>query len=85
MLINEANIRTTLIDLSSKLQSAGDRLNGIGVIYHKVRYLELQERCDTLLEDVNRGYGENEQHISDVRNLERNVDFWLAQLDNNDA
>ena len=85
MLINEANMRSTLIDLSAKLQNVGSRLNGTAIIYHKVRYLELQERCDTLLEDVNRGYGENEQHISDVRNLERNVDFWLAQLDNNDA
>jgi hypothetical protein len=85
MLINEANMRTTLIDLSSKLQSAGSRLNGTSVIYHKVRYLELQERCETLLEDVNRGFGDNEKHISDVRNLEKNVEFWLARLENDDA
>jgi hypothetical protein len=85
MLINEANMRATLIDLSSKLQSAGARLNGTGVIYHKVRYLELQERCETLLEDVNRGYGDSEKHVSEVRKLEKNVEFWLARLENDDA
>jgi hypothetical protein len=85
MLINEANMRTTLIDLSSRLQSAGARLNGSAVIYHKVRYLELQECCETLLEDVNRGYGDNEKHISEVRKLERNVDLWIAELNNEDV
>jgi len=85
MLANEVDMRTTLIDLNSKLQSVGPRLNGARIIDHRIKYLELQERCETLLEDVNRGYGDKEKHISEVRNLERNVDLWLAQLNNQDA
>ena len=82
MLANEVD---TLIDLSSKLKSAGSRLNGARIIDRRIEYLELQERCETLLEDVNRGYGDKKKHISEVRNLERNVDLWLAQLNDKHA
>lgn len=85
MLADEVDMRTTLIDLSSKLQSAGARLSGARIIYHRIRYLELQERCETLLEDVNRGFGDNGKHIDDVSNLEKSVNFFLARLENDDA
>jgi hypothetical protein len=85
MLADEVDMRTTLIDLSSKLQSAGARLSGARIIYHRIRYLELQERCETLLEDVNRGFGDNGKHIDDVSNLEKSINFFLARLENDDA
>lgn len=85
MLLNETNMRTALIDLSSKLQNAEPKLKGRRVIYHKVRYLELQERCETLLEDVNREFGDTEKQIDDVNKLEKSVNFWLARLENEDA
>jgi len=85
MLVNETNMRTALIDLSSKLQKAEPKLKGRRVIYHKVRYLELQERCETLLEDVGREFGDTEKHIDDVNKLEKSVNFWLARLENDDA
>jgi hypothetical protein len=84
MLANEVDMRTTLIGLSSKLQSAGSRLNGARVIDHRIKYLELQERCETLLEDVSREFGSAERHIKDVDNLEQSVTFWLARLENGD-
>lgn len=82
MLANEANLHTTLIDLSSKLQSAGSRLHGARIIDHRIKYLELQERCETLLEDINRGFGDYGKHIDDVSNLEKSVNFFLARLEN---
>lgn len=85
MLVNETNMRTALIDLSSKLQNAETKLKGRRVIDHKVKYLELQERCETLLEDVSREFGDNEKHIDDVNKLEKSVNFWLARLENEDA
>lgn len=85
MLVNETNMRTALIDLSSKLQKVEPMLKGRRVIYHKVRYLELQERCETLLEDVNREFGVTEKHINEVNKLEKSVHFWLARLENEDA
>lgn len=85
MLVDETNLRTTLVDLSSKLHGAGSRLNGARIIYHKVRYLELQERCETLLEDVTREFGDTEKHIDDVNNLENSVNFWLARLESDNA
>jgi hypothetical protein len=85
MLVDETNMRIALIDLSSKLQKAEPRLRGRRVIYHRVRYLELQERCETLLEDVNRGFGDSGKHMSDVSKLEKSVNFWLARLENEDA
>lgn len=84
MLADETNMRTALVDLSSKLQKAELRLKGRRIIYHKVRYLELQERCETLLEDVNREFGDSEKHIDDVNKLEKSVNFWLARLENDD-
>ena len=81
MLANETNMHITLVDLNSKLQKAELRLKGRRVIYHKVRYLELQERCETLLEDVNRGFGDSKKHVDDVNKLEKSVNFWLARLD----
>lgn len=85
MLVNETNMRVVLVDLSSKLQKAEARLKGRRVIYHKVRHLELQERCETLLEDVSRGFGDAEKQIDDVNKLDRSVNFWLARLENEDA
>lgn len=85
MLVNEIDMRTTLIDLSSKLQNAEPRLKGRRTIHHKIRHLELQERCETLLEDVSREFGSAERHIQDVGNLEKSVTFWLARLENDDA
>ena len=85
MLMNEIDMRTTLIDLRSKLRKVEPRLKGKRVIYHKVIYLELQERCETLLEDVNRGFGDSEKHIEDVNKLEKSVNFWLARLENGDV
>ena len=85
MLVNETNMRTALIDLSSKLQNVEPRLKGRRVNYHKVRYLELQERCETLLEDVSREFGDTEKQIDDVNQLKKSVNFWLARLENEDA
>ena len=85
MSVNEVEMRTTLIDLRLKLQSAGSRLNGSRITYHRIRYLELQEHCETLLEDVNRGFGDSGKHIDDVSKLERSVNFWLARLENDDV
>jgi hypothetical protein len=85
MLVNETNLRTTLVDLSSKLRNVEPMLKGRRVIYHKVRYLELQERCETLLEDVNREFGDAEKHVDDVSKLETSVNFWLARLENEEA
>ncbi len=85
MLVNETNMRTALIDLSSKLHNVEPRLTGRRVVYHKVRYLELQERCETLLEDVSREFGDTEKQIDDVNKLEKSVNFWLARLENEDA
>jgi hypothetical protein len=85
MLVNETNMRTALIDLSSKLHNVEPLLKGRRVDYHKVRYLELQERCETLLEDVSREFGDTEKHIDDVNKLEKSVNFWLARLENEDA
>jgi hypothetical protein len=85
MLVNETNMRSALINLRSKLQKVEPMLKGRRVIYHKVRYLELQERCETLLEDVNREFGFTEQHITEVNKLEKSVNFWLARLENEDA
>jgi hypothetical protein len=82
MLANEVDMRSTLIDLNSKLQSAGSRLNGARIIDHRIKYLELQERCETLLEDVNREFGSAERHIKDVDNLEKSVTCWLEGLEN---
>ena len=85
MLANEMDMRSTLIDLSSKLHNAEPKLKGRRVMYHKVRYLELQERCETLLEDVTREFGVAERHINEVNKLEKCVNFWLARLENEDA
>lgn len=85
MQVNETNMRTTLIDLSSKLQNAEPMLKGRRTIHHKIRHLELQERCETLLEDVSREFGDAEQHIDDVSKLETSVNFWLARLENEEA
>lgn len=78
-------MRTALIGLSSKLQNAESRLKGSRAIHHKIGYLELQERCETLLEDVSREFGPAEKHIEDVNSLEKSVNFWLARLENEDA
>ena len=75
-------MRSTLIDLSSKLQNAESRLNGARIVEHRIKFLELQERCETLLEDVSREFGSAEKHIKDVDNLEKSVTFWLAELEN---
>lgn len=85
MQVNETNMRTTLIDLSSKLQNAEPMLKGRRTIHHKIRHLELQECCETLLEDVSREFGDTEKHIDDVSKLEKNVNFWLARLENEEA
>jgi hypothetical protein len=85
MLVNKTNMRTALIDLSSKLQNVEPRLKGRRVIYDKVRYLELQERCETLLEDISREFGDTEKHITDVNKLEKSVNFWLARLEYDEA
>lgn len=85
MLVNETNMRTTLIDLSSKLQNAESKLEGRGFIHHKVGHLELQERCETLPEDVSREFGTTEKHIDDVNKLEKSVSFWLARPENEEA
>ncbi len=85
MLVNEANMRTTLIDLSAKLQSAESMLKGRRTLHHKIRHLELQECCETLLEDVSREFGNAERHVDDVSKLEKNVNFWLARLENEAA
>ena len=85
MLVNETNMRSALINLRSKLQKVEPMLKGRRVIYHKVRYLELQERCETLLEDVNREFAVPEKHITEVNKLEKSVNFWLARLENEDA
>ena len=85
MLVNETNMRLALIDLSSKLQKAEPRLKGRRVIYHKVRYLEFQECCETLLEDVSREFGDAEKHMDDVNKLEKCVTGGLARLDPDEA
>jgi hypothetical protein len=85
MLVNETKMRLALFDLSSKLQKAEPRLKGRRVIYHKVRYLEFQERCETLLEDVSREFGDAEKHMDELNKLEKSVNFWLARLENEDA
>ncbi|MDP1701319.1 MAG: hypothetical protein Q8L53_10260 [Aestuariivirga sp.] len=78
-------MRTTLIDLSSKLQDAEPMLKGRRTIHHKIRHLELQECCETLLEDVSREIGDTEKHIDDISKLEKNVNFWLARLENEEV
>lgn len=83
--MNETNMRTALIDLSSKLRNAEPKLKGRRTIDHKIRHLELQECCETLLEDINREFGDTEKHIVDVNKLEKSVNFWLARLENEDA
>ena len=85
MLVNETKMRLALFDLSSKLQKAEPRLKGRRVIYHKVRYLEFQECCETLLEDVSREFGDAEKHMDELNKLEKSVNFWLARLENEDA
>ncbi|MEP7173267.1 MAG: hypothetical protein ABI705_07245 [Aestuariivirga sp.] len=85
MQINEANMRAALVGLSAKLQSAESRLNGRNAIYHKIRHLELQEHCETLLEDVNRECGNTEKQIDDINKLESSVGTLLARLENEDA
>lgn len=85
MLVNDIDMRTTLIDLSSKLQNAEPKLKGRRTIHHKIKHLELQERCETLLEDVSREFGSAERHVKDVDNLEKSVTFWLARLENDDV
>lgn len=80
MLANETNMRTTLIELSSKLQNAESMLKGRRIIHHKIKHLELQERCETLLEDVDRGFGDNEKHTDDLSKLEMSVNSFLARL-----
>lgn len=84
MLVNETNMRSTLVGLSSKLQNAEPRLRGRRAIHHRIRHLELQECCETLLEDVNRGFGDAGKHLNDVSNLEKSVDFWLARLEDDE-
>lgn len=84
MLASEIDMRTTLIDLSSRLQNAEPKLKGRRTIHHRIRHLELQERCETLLEDVSRESGSAEKQIKDVENLEKSVNFWLARLENDD-
>lgn len=39
-------------------------LKGRRVVYHKLRYLELQERCETLLENFNREVGDNGKQMN---------------------
>ncbi len=85
MLGDRTNMRTALIDLNSKLQNAGPRLKGRRTVDCKIRHLELQERCETLLEDVSREFGDTEKYIDDVDKLEKSVNFWLARLENEDA
>lgn len=85
MLANEIDMRTTLIGLSSKLQNAEPMLKGRRTIHHKIRHLELQERCETLLEDVSREFGSAEKHVSEIDSLEKSVTFWLARLENDDV
>ena len=85
MLVNEIDMRTALIDLSSKLRNAERMLKGRRTIQHKIKHLEFQERCETLLEDVSREFGSAERHIKDVDNLEKSVTFWLARLENDDV
>ena len=85
MLMNQTNMRTALIDLSSKLQNAEPKLKGRRTIHHKIRHLELQERCETLLEDVSREFGSAEKCANDFDSLEKSVTFWLARLESEDA
>lgn len=85
MLKNKITMRRTLIELKSKLQRVEPRLKGVRGIYQKVRYLELQEHCETLLEDVSREFGSDETHVKDVGNLEQSVTSWLVRFENDDV
>ena len=64
--------------LELKIAERGVQAKWRRIVEHRIKYLELQERCETLLEDVSREFGYAEKHIKDVDNLEKSVNFWLA-------